>query len=358
MSDDGQAVDGLTPQQRTEVNVDIDAPLPSNEYDPAAAEAAATADREAALERINSEFSEESVEAQDDTPHQETDELSEPQVEASAEDTGGEAADGTEAEDGGQPDAEADGDAATAAVLKREKALRDERTALNAEREKFLAERQQLENAFSTLDNDPIAFMKAFGYKDFASLAEQAYNESLGDLAPDEYRQSRVQRQKDAELSAYKRRIEQLEQKSQQAELAQYQQGLKGSLEKIPEQFPSVARLVDTYGQDRVYGDLWSVAQQYAQAGQVATPEQCMQAVEQHYAPLLGAAPEPEPADQAQSAADPKPKKRRSRSLRNNMSQALPKIPDNIDELPEEEQRRIYRQRANAVFQQEISGKG
>jgi len=185
-------------------------------------------------------------------------------------------------------------------VLAREAKLRESQTTFEAQKTEHESQLKAFQQAQTNAKIDPVAFLKAAGLDQEALIetAKALYYESLGDLAPDEYRGKQETLQLKRDVAALKARLE-TEQNPQPKQdavgeaIAQYQDTLMESTKSFDtEKYPTVAKVVDAYSEADVAADMFKMAEAYAQqqggAGQPLTPDQCLQAVEAQYAKLIG----------------------------------------------------------------------
>ena len=229
-------------------------------------------------------------------------------------------------------------------ILAREKKLRDEKSQFEADQKENREKMAQYEQAKRLASVDPLSFLKSLGVEgdQLVDVAKSIYYEILGEDAPEEDKGERAALQARREVAALRA---ELEQERQQREKAQAQQSNTAELEAYQAQmvesvktfdtdkFPTMARVVEAYGEQAVANDLMQAAVQVAQAqNSVITAEQGLQLLEDHYGRLLGPLTG---SDTPQEEAETEQKKAPTKTLRNSMTKTQPpsKEPQTLDEI-------------------------
>jgi hypothetical protein len=231
--------------------------------------------------------------------------------------------------------------------LAKEKALREERAALQKERSEMEAQIAEFRRASEFAKEDPVAVLRALGVSgdDFTTVADHALNESLGDLAPEDYRREQAQLRQQRELAQAKQELERIRTANQERDLQEYWNTMDSALSSLDgEQYPVVDRLVEAYGDQKVSEEIRLTVRRFAQAGIVATPEQCLRHLEDAYRPLVqGVQP------QSNEPAKPKARAGNKKSLRNNLQQTAPRG-RSLEDLTPEQQNAVFRERFRAAL--------
>lgn len=219
-------------------------------------------------------------------------------------------------------------------ILAREAKLREEKESFEASQAEFKTKLQEYEQAKRAAAADPISYLKTLGFsqENLIDLAKAAYYESLGDMAPNEYRGQKESLALKREVEQLKARLEAKEKQPEAAPetneaLVAYQNELLEATKSFDvEQYPSVARIVDSYSEMTVAADMLAVAEEYAQqrggVGAPLTPEQCLMEVEHRYNEML-AKLTPQVAEQRPAKQEAAPA-RRNKTLSNSMSSNIP----------------------------------
>lgn len=220
-------------------------------------------------------------------------------------------------------------------VLQREAKLREDKAAFKQEQEEFKTQLAEFQRAQQLAQLDPVGYLKTLGVsqEDLIKVAESAYYESLGELAPDQYKGQK-------ESLALKQKVQELEKRLEEATaqpqrneaeeaLRAYQESMIEATKTFDtEQYSAVAKIVDAYGEHAVAADMYSVAEEYAQRmqgqGQPLTPEQCMAEVNARYQKFLEKLlPAQERKKQAVSPSQGS-KKQAKKTLSNKLSSNVP----------------------------------
>lgn len=233
-------------------------------------------------------------------------------------------------------------------VLARERKLRESQKSFEERAADFERKFQAYEEAQRLAKLDPVSYLKAAGVseEDLIDIAKSLYYESLGELAPDDYKGQK-------ETVALKRELEALKQKleakndpqidpAQEAVMA-YQQELLDTAKSFDEvQYPTVAKVVDAYSEADVAADMFRVAQMYAEErggnGRPLSPSECLERVEVQYAKLFG--------NQKQEVNKPAPVKKTpavKKTLSNSMSKSQPPSEPVSKDMSYDEIKRIAR---------------
>lgn len=218
-------------------------------------------------------------------------------------------------------------------IIQREAKLREDKEAFEAKEAEYQAKLQEYEQAKQLAAVDPISYLKTLGFsqENLIDLAKAAYYESLGDQAPTEYRGQKESLALKREVEALKARLEAKEKQPEAAPneaLAAYQNELLETTKSFdPGQYPSVAKIVDSYSEMTVAADMLAVAQEYAERkggmGAPLTPEQCLAEVEQRYQEMLSKL-SPQVAEQTPAKQEAKKPAKRNTTLSNSMSSNVP----------------------------------
>lgn len=218
-------------------------------------------------------------------------------------------------------------------ILAREAKLREDRETFEAEIDEWKEYLLEFEQAKKSATIDPISYLKTLGFsqENLIDLAKAAYYESLGDMAPNEYRGQKESLALKREVEQLKARLEAKEKQPEAAPetneaLVAYQNELLEATKSFDvEQYPSVARIVDSYSEMTVAADMLAVAEEYAQqkggVGAPLTPEQCLMEVEHRYNQMLSKLT-PQVAQEPAQQEVQKPK--RNTTLSNSMSSNIP----------------------------------
>lgn len=218
-------------------------------------------------------------------------------------------------------------------ILDREAKLREDKKVFEEEVDQFKDFLLEFEEAKRYAKSDPVSFLKTLGVsqEELIDVAKAAYYESLGDMAPDDYKgQKELQqlRREIAELKASKKAPEaEPDNSAYEQELVAYQNSMLEATKTFDtESLPYVARVVEAYSEADVAADMFSVAQEHAikmnGQGEPLTPEQCLAEVNSRYQKLLGKL-----APQQVEAAEPAPEpgsKRKKATLSNSLSSNVP----------------------------------
>jgi len=220
-------------------------------------------------------------------------------------------------------------------LLDRERKLREDKDSFETTKKEYEDQLKLYQKAQHQAKSNPIQFLKAAGIsqEELIDIAKAAYYESLGDLAPDDYKgQKELQelRQEIAELKSAREKPPQDTQGNEgmhEAIVAYQESMLEATKTFDTEAFPAVARVVDAYSEADVAADMFAVAQAYAEEqqgrGAPLSPEQCLAEVNTRYEKLLG---KMNPAQEATPAQSPKPdgKKKANKTLSNSLSSNVP----------------------------------
>lgn len=234
-------------------------------------------------------------------------------------------------------------------VLARERKLRENQKAFEEKEAEFKDKLKAYEKAQKLAKIDPVAYLKTAGVseEDLIDIAKSLYFESLGDLAPDEYKgqkESLALRREVEELkSKLEAKQEEKEPEPQNQALLSYQQELINAAQSFDvDKFPSVAKVVETYSENDVAADMFRVAQAYAEAqggmGRPLSPQECLTQVEAHYAKLLGSSQDVEKKSEPVKKTPAK-----KRTLSNSMSKQQPPTEPVSKDMSYEEVARIAR---------------
>lgn len=345
MSDESNA-----PESAPEV-----APPSDGGYDPAAAADAVTAKMNEIRQRAATVVNQRNLEEANQHDFEASQEAVEPDpAQASAEEppAGMVAAEPEDVSDSEPIEGDDSENSPEFAALKREKELADRQAQLAAKEAELARKEQELEDFYKRLEQDPVQAIRERDVQIKPEHADDFFNESLGELAPEDYQAKRKLRELEAENARLKAQAEEAQRSTVQSQFQEYQNTLRGAVEGVSaEKYPAMARVVEVYGADDAFQQAWAAAQHYARAGHVATPEQVLEAVNAHYAPLVGAVPDtPSTPPATPKAAPPKSKSSRPRSLRNNMQKAQTP-PKPIEQMTDAERRAYWGANATRAFE-------
>lgn len=217
-------------------------------------------------------------------------------------------------------------------ILDREAKLRQDKADFETKQKEYEKQLEEFQRAKEYATSDPVTFLKTLGIsqEELIEVAKAAYYESLGDMAPDDYKgQKELQalRREIAELKSSKKAPEDTPDTGMQDALVAYQESMLEATKTFDsDNFPYVAHVVDAYSEADVAADMFSVAQDYARKmggeGEPLTPEQCLAEVNSRYEKLLGKLV-PQQVEAAEST--PKPgSKRKKATLSNSLSSNVP----------------------------------
>lgn len=232
--------------------------------------------------------------------------------------------------------------------------LMEKEKELQAKREEIStieAKARAYEQAAAKAAVDPLAVLKAAGWEPTAenleALARLSYNESLGDLAPEDYKSSKeVQELK----YTVKQLQEQQEAKAKAAEEAKAQAEARVFLEQYNGQLAEQIETVDAeiapvtaaflsnenFGTEGVLNDMWTVTDaMYKETGNVPTPSEVATRLESEYNKRYGhfVQPRAEQANPERTQADNKTRPQ-SRMVRNRNA-TVQTVSDSLDEYAE-----------------------
>lgn len=220
-------------------------------------------------------------------------------------------------------------DRSLARIMEKEAALEAKQAAYDASQadlEDLRGRLDRFEGAQHAFSSDPISFIKSVAPDmDLKRLAENLWNENLGDKAPPEYRQEQAASRQNKELVERIARMEQAERArlegAQQQEAHKSLQQYIGSLSTYAQSadattLPLVAAMQQKAPEEVVRG-MEDIARSHAIAtnGQVLTPEQVASAYEKRLAHYQLTAP---------PAKEPPPPAEQGTSLRNSSIQVQP----------------------------------
>ena len=252
-----------------------------------------------------------------------------------------------------KPEPEAKLSETDSAVLAAEKKLRSEREARKAA-EKKLREAQEL---FSV---DPKAALELLGVEsDIFETAEDLYNASLGDEAPDDWKVKSAWRKLEYERESAKRAKEQEEQVAAADAYDQYVDSINSAVRDLDvAKYPVIGKLIDTFGDAEVSGAMLQVAGLAAQRGTVPTPEQLLEDLSKKYQPLVGGSATSNDTsaekhdDEQKTPTERVPGAKKTKSLRNNMQRSRAPV-KSVDDMTPEEYRAYRLKRATQAMREQ-----